>query len=58
MFGREHLRITFTNELAPLSLELKLIESLWDVLEETLQSAQLLHCQYKILTKNVCDSFL
>jgi len=25
--------------------------SFWDVLEETLQSAHLLHCQYKILTK-------
>jgi len=24
----------------------------WDVLEETLQRAWLLHCQYKILTKN------
>jgi len=34
--------------------DLKFIESLWDVLEETLQSAGLLHCQYKILTKHVC----
>jgi len=36
--------------LAP---ELKLIESLWDVLEETLQRAGLLRCQYEILT-NKC----
>jgi len=49
-------RIIFTHELAPLSPDLKFIESLWDVLEETLQSDGLLHCQYKILTKNVCTS--
>jgi len=32
-------------------LTLNLIEGLWDVVEETLQSAGLLLCQYKILTK-------
>jgi len=34
------------------SAVLKLIGRLWDVLEETLQSAGLLCCQYKILTKS------
>jgi len=34
--------------LSPLSPDLKFIESVWDVLEET----GLLLCQYKILTKN------
>jgi len=47
-------RIIFTHELAHLSPDLKFIESLWDLLE---QSARLLHCQYKILTKNVCTSW-
>jgi len=37
-----------SHELAPL----KFIKSLWDVLEETLQRAELLHYQYMILTKN------
>jgi len=40
----------FSHELAPLSQDLKFIESLWEVLEETLHIAGLLHCQYKILT--------
>jgi len=44
-------RIISTHESAPLSPDLKFIESLWDVLEETFQSAGLLHCQYKILSK-------
>jgi len=34
------------------SPELTFIESVWDVLEDTLQSAGLLDCQYKILTKS------
>jgi len=34
-----------------------LTESLWDVLEETLQSAWLLLCQYKILNKNVRNMY-
>jgi len=33
--------IIFTYELGPLSPDLQIIESLWDVLEETLQSAGL-----------------
>jgi len=37
-------RIISTHESAPLSPDLKFIESLWDVLEETFQSAGLLHC--------------
>jgi len=40
--------------MASLSPDLKYIEIIWDVLEETLQSAGLLDSQYKILTKNVC----
>jgi len=34
-------RIIFTHESTPLSPDLKFIASLWDVLEETLQSAGL-----------------
>jgi len=53
LFGREHEEsFFFIHKLAPLSPDLNFIKSLWDVLEETLQSAHLLHCQYKILTKN------
>jgi len=37
--------------------DLKFIESFWDVLEETLQIAGLLHCPFKIWTKNVSNSF-
>jgi len=48
---------SLSHELAPLNPDLKFTESLWDVLEETLQSAGLLHCQYKILTKNWCTSW-
>jgi len=40
--------------MAFLSPDLKYIEIIWDVLEETLQSAGLLDSQYKILSKNVC----
>jgi len=40
MVWREHEE-SFTHELASLSPGLKFIESLWDVLEETLQSAGL-----------------
>jgi len=36
-------RIIFTHKLASLSPDLKFIESLWDVLEETLQSVGLVH---------------
>jgi len=40
-------RIIFTHGSAPLSPVLEIIESLWGVLEETLQSAGLLHWKYK-----------
>jgi len=53
MVGGGALRIIFTHELEPLSPDLKFTESIWDVLEETLQSAWLLHCQYKILNKTM-----
>jgi len=45
MVGRSMTNHFHTWILAPLSPDLKFIESLWDVLEETLQSAGLLHCQ-------------